>query len=436
MAEECRPMLGTAWEKETAVWPHHLVRANQRDRLLRDQWLRAGGYPRLPHHVMAAWRLPQQLATRRLASALDELVHHHEALLSSFASTLSDEQVQIDGSLAVSPVIHHRMAGSASPEATSATYTQIALAPFQINEEALIRAAVVTDSEDSCILVLAVEHLVCDGFSFGILMNDLFAAYNGKPLPGVIPNYAAVMDARSHRELLDVSDPVDDSPVLPAFPWAHAAPPGRQSFAAGHISKKVDQVSKREVIHAARSAGVPVATLCLAALATCIHERTGGSDFRALLILLNRASDNIGLVGWFSNSVEIMIRPFSVRTELPELLESVQRVVQSCLARQSESVYERIRRLQPAEYGRIPATPMFGVNCQVPSSDDDTLPGGAHELPLEDAGWCVGVEANFHWLDDHLCFSASYNLSTIEPQLLSSLMADVADKLTWMVGRM
>lgn len=409
--------------------PHHLVLANQQDRLLRDEWLRAEGYPPLPHHAAAAFLLPHQLDAGRLARAVDELVARHDALRSSFDRALGDGQVRIESGLAPGAVTCHHVPGPATSDAVSETCGTIATAPFRINDEALIRAAIVTTGERGSIIVVAAEHLVCDAVSFDILLADLFNAYNGTLPPPRMSTYAAVVDARARRQLTDVSRPAGRYPVLPAYPGAKAQTSGRRSFAANSISRRVDGVTRQEIIQAARSARVPVATLCLAALAGVIHERTDGSDFRALMAVLNRATDNVDLVGWFSNSVELTIRPFARTLDLPARIKSVQAAVAAAVTGQAESVYERIRRFQPAEFGRIPVTPIFWVNCQVPSAEADPLPAGTREVSLSGGIWCVGVELNFHWLDQQLCISAAYNPLAIDTEQFSGLVLELAGEL-------
>ena len=120
----------------------HLVLANQQDRLMRDEWLRAEGYAPLPHHAAAAWQLPQQLDAGRLSSAVRELVARHDALRSSFDSALSASWVRIDDGLTPGPVSCLHVPGPAASAAVAEACSQIATAPFRINDEALIRAAI------------------------------------------------------------------------------------------------------------------------------------------------------------------------------------------------------------------------------------------------------------------------------------------------------
>lgn len=401
---------------------------------MRDEWLRAEGYAPLPHHAAAAWLLPEQLDPGRLARAVQELASRHDALRSSFDSALRDGQVRIDNDLGPGPVSCHHIPGPATSVAVTETCSQIAMTPFRLNDEALVRAAIVTTDDDGSIMLVAAEHLVCDAVSFDILLADLFSAYNGTLPPQHISRYAAIADARARRQQGELNRPANGHPVLPAYPGAEAHTSGRRNFAAKAILRKVEGVSKHQVIQAARSARVPVATLCLSALASAIHERTEGSDFRALLAVLNRAADNVDLVGWFSNSVDLTIRPFAPHWDLLERIKSVQAAVASAVTRQEESVYERMRRFQPAEFGRIPVTPIFWVNCQVPSSEADSLPAGAQEISLSEGIWCVGVELNFHWQDAHLCISAAYNPLSIDSAQFSGLVTELAGEVGRITG--
>jgi tyrocidine synthetase-3 len=373
--------------------------------------------------------VPELLDVERLHAALELVVSRHPALRSSFETVWTDDQVRIDDRLPVPAVRMHRLAVTSSAQAIAEVCGELANAPFRLDEEALIRADIVATGSKGCILVLAVEHLVCDGYSYSTLLNECMEAYDGGALPERESTYPQVMDDRARREREEVAEPLAGQPVLPVFPWAHPAPSGRRSFDAASVTLVVPGIAKNSFVETAMSGGVPVATLCLTALAQSIQDRLPGEDFSALLIVLNRDVDNVDVTGWFSNSVEIRIPPFVEGSDEASQVDAVQAVIGSCMARQGEVIYERIRRFQPDEYGQIPETPMFSVNCQVPFSTDDLSPSGLTELPLRDAGWAVGVELNFGWNEDSLEISAAYNVSTIDPETLTSLLGDVASRL-------
>ena len=59
--------------------------------------------------------------------------------------------------------------------------------PFDVSAEPLVRAALFTRAADDHVLVLTVHHLVVDGWSFGLLLDDLFQLYAHEASGGAPP---------------------------------------------------------------------------------------------------------------------------------------------------------------------------------------------------------------------------------------------------------
>ncbi|MFC3574137.1 non-ribosomal peptide synthetase/type I polyketide synthase [Streptomyces yaanensis] len=154
-------------------------------------------------HIGAALLLRGPLDPALLARALDRVVERQEALRVGFVET--DEGVWMrlsnpgPGLLRVLPV----------PEETdwetfAAELFQGEMArPFDLEEPPLLRAVLAPVGEREHVLVLVVHHLVCDGWSLGVLLREISAAYAlDGPLPAPVSGYREAA-ARSRARLED-----------------------------------------------------------------------------------------------------------------------------------------------------------------------------------------------------------------------------------------
>ena len=90
-----------------------------------------------------------------------------------------------------------REINDARPEAIEELTVEIFRAPFDLVQGPLYRAADLRLAKNHHVLVFAIHHAIADGWSLGVLVQDLFAAYievvtgSSKALPSVSQTYSA-----------------------------------------------------------------------------------------------------------------------------------------------------------------------------------------------------------------------------------------------------
>lgn len=143
-------------------------------------------------------RLRGPLSTSGLRRALERLVDRHEALRLTFDG---QGETQIIGS-APSFSWQSDDLANLSPEnrdqAIADIVDQELHDPFDLTTGPLLRARLVTLDSRHHLLVLTAHHIVCDGWSAGVLFQDLAALYaseegggdRGLPVPGRFSDYA------------------------------------------------------------------------------------------------------------------------------------------------------------------------------------------------------------------------------------------------------
>ncbi|PLP90484.1 non-ribosomal peptide synthetase [Pseudomonas sp. FFUP_PS_473] len=162
----------------------------------------------------------QPLDSQALNRALQALVAHHDALRLSWQQQGSS-WVQHHRAHNEQGVLWEREAASAA-EITA--HCDEAQASLSLQDGPLLRAVHIRLADGTARLLLVVHHLVVDGVSWRILLEDLQQAYAGLPLPAKTSAYkhwAEHMEAFAHGEVLQtevaywqrqLAGPVDQFP--------------------------------------------------------------------------------------------------------------------------------------------------------------------------------------------------------------------------------
>ncbi|WP_143857153.1 non-ribosomal peptide synthetase, partial [Nostoc sp. 'Peltigera membranacea cyanobiont' 213] len=141
------------------------------------------------YNIPVALRLVGTLNIAALEQSLIEIIHRHEALRTNFV-TVDEKPSQIiqtptNWSVAVVDLQHLPLIEQKS--AAQKLVQQQALLPYDLESEALIRATLVVLSQTEQWLLVCMHHVVSDGWSIGVFVQELQALYNaysqGQPLP-------------------------------------------------------------------------------------------------------------------------------------------------------------------------------------------------------------------------------------------------------------
>jgi non-ribosomal peptide synthetase component F/thioesterase domain-containing protein len=302
------------------------------------------GNPALNMQMALRLQGPCDLAI--LERSLNELIRRHEILRTTFRTLAGRAAQLVHASLAiVVPVVDMPAGGQADREwMTQQMLRGEALRPFNLSGGPLIRAALLRLAPDQHLLTITMPHIVCDGWSNGILLRELtalYAAYStGQPSPLTELSLQYADFACWQNEWLKTADLRDDLaywrnqlhgrlPLL-ELPSDHPAPAGM--VAKGDTETltlppafvaTVKEFCKREEI--------TMFMLFLAVFKAMLYRYTGQDDILVGSPVAGRTPDTEGVVGPFAY-------PISLRTHLGgdpdfrELLHRVRDVVLGALA--------------------------------------------------------------------------------------------------------
>jgi amino acid adenylation domain-containing protein len=323
-------------------------------------------------------RLEGRLDVAALTSALAELEHRHEAWRTTFAPAEDGSEetaVQIVGPPTGLPL--RRVDLRALPEERrEAELMRLAYLearrPFDLARGPLARAVLFSRAEDDHALLLSLHHVVCDGWSLGVLVREMGALYdafrNGRPspLPPLPLQYADF--AAWQRQVL--SGPALDKllaywkqqlvglPPLLELP-ADRPRPAVQTFRGATLPVALPAGTTAAVQALSRRCGATPFMTLLAAFLAFLHRYTRQADLAVGSPIANRSRAEIeGLIGFFVNTLVLRTDAGGDPT-FAELLARVRAVASGAYAHQDLPFETLVDAVAPER--QLSHNPLFQV---------------------------------------------------------------------------
>ena len=258
----------------------------------REVWLadRLGEQASLAYNESLTLRLRGALDTPALVTAFDALVARHPALRTTFSSDGSQLLIGEPTPLQLAEHDLRALAPAAQKRTLEAECAAVVRERFDLANGPLFRAALYHLAPMEHLLVMSAHHAVCDGWSWGVIADDLGRLYAERigagPALEPAPGYAeyAAWEA-SEAESPDMQAHVDywlgkfDGGSLPVLelPLDRARPAVR-TFA----SRRVDHPLERPLIDALRrtgsAAGASLYAVLFSGFAALLHRLTAQDD--------------------------------------------------------------------------------------------------------------------------------------------------------------
>ncbi|MVT74322.1 non-ribosomal peptide synthetase [Bradyrhizobium cajani] len=297
--------------------------------IAQDQMMRIQrNLPGLPlFNLPFAFHLQGPLDTASLAQAFDDIVRRHESLRTGFGWRSEEPVSLVAAPGPLGPVLTVETIGNGRPHhnkrrkalelrKVNLLIEQETYAPFDAARPPLLRARLLRLHAEDHVLLLTLHHAIADGWSIGVLFEELsgryavLAGYPSVPLPKLPPAFSDV--ARWQRWWCGT-----DAARRQAADWTanlRGATPLFDGKSSPGASTGYHPVSlERELISRLTAfAGQQSATLfmcLLTGLKTLLLARTGRTDISIATAMANRAQpDADRIIGPFENTVVIRTR--------------------------------------------------------------------------------------------------------------------------------
>ena len=122
-------------------------------------------------------RLEGKLDRERLKAAMNQLIARHEALRTSFELS-GEDVVQI-----IHPSVAFTLGEKRCTEAEAKARVEAFIRPFDLTQAPLLRVEVLQLAEENHLLLLDMHHIISDGVSMGVFVEEFARLYTGEALP-------------------------------------------------------------------------------------------------------------------------------------------------------------------------------------------------------------------------------------------------------------
>ncbi|HZI11252.1 MAG TPA: amino acid adenylation domain-containing protein, partial [Myxococcus sp.] len=267
-------------------------------------------------------RLDGPLQPEALARSLEEILRRHEALRTVFTVRDGEPlQVVLPPASWALPVVTLPPGepGRAALQALAReTFTQ----PFDLARGPLVRAVLARREAREHVLLLAMHHIVADGWSMGVLLRELVALYpalrDGRPspLPPLPVQYADhalwqrrwLDGERLERQRAYWTRRLAGAPHVLEVPGRRPRP-AVQSFRGARVEFQVPAATVRALERLGQAEGATLFMVLLAAFKAWLHQRTGAEDVVVGTPVANRhRTESFELIGFFANTLALRTR--------------------------------------------------------------------------------------------------------------------------------
>ena len=346
-----------------------------------EQWEPGSTAYLLPY----AWRLKGTLKVDILEASLTALVTRHESLRTN-CIVVDGQPVQIIAPVAPISLPCRDLATLSEPERETELERLIhheSHQPFDLTTEPLWRGQLLRLGPEEYVLLLTIHHIITDGWSMGIMFQELNAFYTtqatGHPmtLPPLPVQYADFTIWQRHWLQGDVLDrqltywrtQLSEAPPSLDLPTDFPRPL-KQTYRGDCQAFTLPPLLTQALQTLSQQEGVTLFMTLLAAFQLCLFRYTGQRDFLVGTPIAGRTHTELeGLIGFFVNTLVLRTR-ITAKESFRDLVHQVRETCLEAYAHQDLPFEKLVEVLRPV---RDPSRhPLFQVLFQLHQANATT----------------------------------------------------------------
>ncbi|MEO8488703.1 non-ribosomal peptide synthase/polyketide synthase [Pseudomonas sp.] len=401
------------------------------------------------YHLPAALRLTGTLDIAALEQAFNHLISRHESLRTTFVVD-NEKPRQVIADQAPLTLVVETLDGTPDEATVKAFVEHETRQLFDLQRGPLLRVRLLRLADDEHVLVLTQHHIVSDGWSVQLMVEELISLYSAAqagqphslaPMPIQYADYAAwqrqwMQAGERERQLAYWTVQLAGEHSVLELPTDRPRP-AEQSYRGAHLSLALAPGLGEAVQQLAHRLGVTPFMLLLASFQTLLHRYSGQHDIRVGVPIANRNRvETEGLIGFFVNT-QVIKAEFNAQLRVEELLQQVKRHALDAQAHQDLPFEQLVEALQPER--SLSHNPLFQVMFNHQSADPErqSLPSALQvegldwegstaqfDLTLSTSESAEGLSATLTYATDLFNADIIERLGRHWQQLLHSLMAD------------
>ncbi|GHO70206.1 hypothetical protein KSC_090980 [Ktedonobacter sp. SOSP1-52] len=349
------------------------------------------------YNIPAALRLSGPLSVAALEKSLQHIVQRHENLRTIFISQQGTPMQVIAPSLSIQlPLLDlQNLPSAAQEEQVLLLARQEALRPFDLATGPLLRVYMLRLGQESYALLFNLHHIIADGWSAGVLINELTTLYSAAlrdeqaSLPALPVQYADyalwqqewLQGERLHEQLDYWQRQLADVPATLNFPTDRPRP-AIQTYVGAQQELMLPAALSQEVAALGQRAGATLFMTLLAGFQVLLLRYSGQHDIVVGTSIANRRQQELeGLIGCFVNTLPLRC-DLSGDPSFREVLARIHEVTLQAYAHQDVPFEQLVAQL-PLERD-LSQQPLFQVAFEFQNFPISTLDmAGVTWRPLE-----------------------------------------------------
>ncbi len=352
-----------------------------------------------------ALRLTGNLHVSALQKTFSTIIRRHESLRTIFVDA-GDEPVQKINPAQMFDLGMVDMSGLDRPDQEKAVQNGIDCEfskSFDLTADLMLRAKLLTLSENDYVLVATMHHIASDGWSTGVLIHELSQLYQAyvdgrenplSPLPIQYADYAHWQRQWLQGEVLDKYIDYWQQKLL-NLPVVHSLPldykrPQRQTFSGAAFHSHLDQSRVDGLMALCGAQGATLFMGLNAVFSVLLARYSGEPDIVVGSPIANREQKEVeGLIGFFVNTL-VLRNDISGSPSFIELLQQSKQTALDAYSHQQMPFEQLVEALQPER--SLSHSPLFQIMLVLQNNDKKALKlPGLTLAPVEK----IGVQAKF-----------------------------------------
>ncbi|GAB3804010.1 hypothetical protein GCM10028819_34830 [Spirosoma humi] len=389
--------------------------------------------------------------TLAFENAWQRLIARHESLHAAFSADGKQMCVFDDFSVELAFLDYSNRTDADQERAVDAYAEQDALHVFDLVNGPLIKAGLLKLSDTSYHFTLTAHHIICDGWSLGILLQELGTLYSGYvqhgfPALAEAPRYSQYafeqqrfVSSEAHRAIesfwLDQytgTVPVVDLPTDFPRPSLRQYESARRDYPlAASLARAIKQLGQKE--------GASFVTTLITAFEVFLHRLTGQDD---LIVGLPTAGQSVsgqtGLIGHCVNLLPLRSFP-QMNQRFREFLHIRKEQILDAYEHQQLTFSSLLKKLPiTRDPSRVPMVPVI-FNVDMGLDDGVTFSGLDYQLISNPRKYAavdlfLNISGSSSAGDASLLFEWAYNTHLFREESIDRMMAGFEHLLTELVA--
>ncbi|MFN6461918.1 MAG: non-ribosomal peptide synthetase [Nostoc sp. DedVER02] len=325
------------------------------------------------YNIPVALHLTGSLHLTALEQTFNEIVRRHEALRTTFVIQPGQPVQIINPTLTIPlPIIDLRQLPQSEREIKARQFTnQEAQRPFNLSTDSLLQIKLLRLDETEYILLLNMHHIVSDGWSIGVLIQEIAALYTAfannqpSPLPELTIQYADFaywqrqwLQGEVLQKQLGYWQKQLDGICMLNLPTDRPKL-AVQTYQGARLPLQLSKSLSKALLALGQQEGVTLFITLLAAFKVLLYRYTQQEDIAIGSPIANRNRSEIeGLIGFFVNSL-VLRTDLTGNPSFRELLNRVKEVALGAYTHQDLPFEKLVEELHPER--NLNQNPLFQV---------------------------------------------------------------------------